>query len=131
MTRKIGVIISIILITILMFATSIYAVSDTNGIYLGLREGTTERETGKYTFNTKDIFKIVQYSNNIGSTQIDNTIYCIKAGPGFGSESYQNSIVNYTQYFNMKNPDAIEQPYRNQLPTDMDTYNELLWVLDH
>ena len=131
MTRKIGVIISIILITILMFATSIYAVSDTNGIYLGLREGTTERETGKYTFNTKDIFKIVQYSNNIGSTQIDNTIYCIKAGPGFGSESYQNSIVNYTQYFNMKNPDAIEQPYRNQLPTDMDTYNELIWVLDH
>ena len=131
MTRKIGVIISIILITILMFATSIHAVSDTNGIYLGLREGTTERETGKYTFNTKDIFKIVQYSNNIGSTQIDNTIYCIKAGPGFGSESYQNSIVNYTQYFNMKNPDAIEQPYRNQLPTDMDTYNELIWVLDH
>ena len=131
MTRKIGVIISIILITILMFATSIYAVSDTNGIYLGLREGTTERETGKYTFNTKDIFKIVQYSNNIGSTQIDNTIYCIKAGPGFGSESYQNSIVNYTQYFNMKNPDAIEQPYRNQLPTDMETYNKLIWVLDH
>ena len=131
MTRKIGVIISIILITILMFATSIHAVSDTNGIYLGLREGTTERETGKYTFNTKDIFKIVQYSNNIGSTQIDNTIYCIKAGPGFGSESYQNSIVNYTQYFNMKNPDAIEQPYRNQLPTDMETYNKLIWVLDH
>ena len=131
MTRKIGVIISIILITIIIFATSIHAVSDTNGIYLGLREGTTERETGKYTFNTKDIFKIVQYSNNIGSTQIDNTIYCIKAGPGFGSESYQNSIVNYTQYFNMKNPDAIEQPYRNQLPTDMETYNKLIWVLDH
>lgn len=131
MTKKIGVIISIIFITILTLATSCFAISDTNGIYLGLREGTTARETGTYTFNSKDIFKIVQYNNSMGTTQIDNSIYCLKAGPGFGSESYQNSIVNYTQYFNMKNPDSIESPYREQLPTDMTTYNELIWVLEH
>ena len=77
------------------------------------------------------MFKIVQYNNSIGSAQIDNSIYCIKAGPGFGSESYQNTIVNYTQYFNMKDPDAIELPYREELPTDATTYNELIWVLDH
>ena len=131
MIKKLGIIISIILITVLTLTTSSFAVSDANGIYLGLRENSTKRETGKYTFNSKDVFKIVQYNNSTGSTLIDNSIYCIKAGPGFGSESYQNSIVNYTQYFNMKNPDAIESPYREQLPTDPTTYNELVWVLDH
>ena len=131
MTRKVGIIIGIIFITILTLATRCFAVSDANGIYLGLRESSTSRETGTYTFNSKDIFKIVQYNNNAGNTQIDNSIYCLKAGPGFGSSDYQNSIVNYTQYFNMKNPDSIESPYREQLPTDMTTYNELIWVLDH
>ena len=131
MTKKVGVIISIIFITILFLATNCFAISDTNGIYLGLRESSTSRETGTYTFNSKDIFKIVQYNNSMGTTQIDNSIYCIKAGPGFGSESYQNTIVNYTQYFNMKNPNSIESPYREQLPTDMTTYNELIWVLEH
>ena len=131
MTKKLGIIISIILIAVLTLATSSFAVSDANGIYLGLREGTTARETGTYTFNSKDIFKIVQYNNSTGTSLIDNSIYCIKAGPGFGSESYQNTIVNYTQYFNMKNPDSIESPYREELPTDMTTYNELIWVLDH
>ncbi len=131
MIKKLGIIISILLITVLALTTTVFAVSDANGIYLGLRENSTNRETGKYTFNSKDIFKIVQYNNSSGSAQIDNSIYCIKAGPGFGSESYQNSIVNYTQYFNMKNPDAIESPYREQLPTDPTTYNELIWVLDH
>ena len=131
MTKKVVVIISIIFITIITLGARCLAVSDTNGIYLGLREGTTARETGTYTFNSKDIFKIVQYNNSTGTTQIDNSIYCLKAGPGFGSESYQNSIVNYTQYFNMKSPDSIESPYREELPTDMTTYNELIWVLDH
>ena len=131
MIKKLGIIISILLITVLALTTTVFAVSDANGIYLGLRENSTNRETGKYTFNSKDIFKIVQYNNSSGSAQIDNSIYCIKAGPGFGSESYQNSIVNYTQYFNMKNPDAIESPYREQLPTNPTTYNELIWVLDH
>ena len=131
MTKKIWRIISIVLALIVAFITNSYAVSDTNGIYLGLRENSTSRETGTYTFNSKDVFKIVQYNNSIGSAQIDNSIYCIKAGPGFGSESYQNTIVNYTQYFNMKDPDAIELPYREELPTDATTYNELIWVLDH
>ena len=129
MTKKIGLIIGIIIITILMFATSNYAINDTNGIYLGL----TPRDTGEYSFNGKQIFKIVKYNDANGATQVgDNaSIYCVKAGPGFGSESYENRIINYTQYFNVKDPDSIEQPYRNQLPTDMTTYNELVWVLDH
>ena len=72
MIKKLGIIISIILITVLTLTTSSFAVSDANGIYLGLRENSTKRETGKYTFNSKDVFKIVQYNNSTGSTLIDN-----------------------------------------------------------
>ena len=133
MAKKLGVILGIILTVIISLTTVNYAISDTNGIYLGLKGKSTQRNTGLYTFNEKAIFKIVKYNNASGTTEVgDNaSIYCIKAGPGFGSESYENNIVNYTQYFNMKNPDAIESPYREQLPEDMNTYNKLVWVLDH
>ena len=133
MIKKIGAIIGIILTIILSLTTINYAVSDVSGIYLGLKGKSTARETGTYSFNNKNIFKIVKYNNASGTAEVgdNSSIYCIKAGPGFGSESYNNSIVNYTQYFDMKNPSAIESPYREQLPTDMTTYNELVWVLDH
>ena len=49
MAKKVGIIIGIIFITILTLATRCFAVSDTNGIYLGLRESSTSRETGTYT----------------------------------------------------------------------------------
>ena len=133
MTKKIGIILGIILTVLLMCSTINYAVNDTTGIYLGLKGKSTSRETGKYTFNNKDVFKIVKYNNTSGTAEVgDNTsIYCIKGGPGFGSESYQNTIVNYTQYFDVKAPKNIEEPYRSELPTDMKRYNELVWVLDH
>ena len=133
MAKKLGVILGIILIIMIALTTVNYAVSDTNGIFLGLKGKSIERDTGLYTFNNKAIFKIVKYNNAEGTAEIgdNSSIYCIKAGPGFGSEAYETSIVNYTQYFDMKNPDAIESPYREQLPQDMTTYNELVWVLDH
>ena len=132
MTRKIKAILGTMLIAIIMLTTSTYAVSDTNGIYLGLKGKSNSRETGLYTFNNKPVFKIVKY-NSSGTTENDDgsSIYCLKGGPGFGSESYQTNVINYTQYFNMKNPKAIEAPYRQELPTDMVTYNQLVWVLDH
>ena len=133
MAKKLGVILGIILIIMIALTTVNYAVSDTNGIFLGLKGKSIERDTGLYTFNNKAVFKIVKYNNAEGTAEIgdNSSIYCIKAGPGFGSEAYETSIVNYTQYFDMKNPDAIESPYREQLPQDMTTYNELVWVLDH
>ena len=49
----------------------------------------------------------VKYNNEEGTAEIGDkaTIYCLKAGPGFGSEGYENSIIKYTQYFDMKNPE--------------------------
>ena len=132
MKRKTKILIKAIifcLITI-MFSTINYAT--TGSMFLGLKGKDISRDTGTYTFNNKAIFKIVKF-NEQGTTEIgDNTaIYCLKAGPGFGSESYENNIVRYTQYFDLKNPDAIESPYDKQLPEDPDTYNQLIWVLDH
>ena len=128
--KKIKYLISLIIIFITIGITSIYAA--TGSIYLGLKGKSTARETGTYKFNNKAIFKIVKY-NEAGTIENDDksSIYCIKAGPGFGSESYNNSIINYTQYFDIKSPDNIESPYREQLPENMTTYNELVWILDN
>ena len=132
MAKRLGVILGIILIMILSLTSINYAVNDSDGIWLGLRGRSNERETGTYTFNNKSIFKIVQYRNSTGTEEGNNaTIYCLRAGKGFGSEAYENSIIKYTQYFDMKFPEEIEQPYRNELPTDEKTYSELVWLLDH
>ena len=79
MTKKIGIILGIILTVLLMCSTINYAVNDTTGIYLGLKGKSTSRETGKYTFNNKDVFKIVKYNNTSGTAEVgDNTsIYCV------------------------------------------------------
>ena len=125
-----------ILIGIIIAITLIFSLNVVKGatgsLYLGLKGKSTSRETGTYEFNKKNVFKIVKY-NQAGNVENDDgtVIYCLKGGPGFGSESYDNSVVQYTQYFDIKNPDSITGAYRNQLPTDMTTYNELVWVLDH
>ena len=125
-------ILKIIFIAVLFVVCNLNVVHATTGTrYLGLRNLSGERETGEYTFNNKSIFKIVDY-NSTGSAWSDEaTIYCLKAGPGFGSTDYENRVVTYTQFFDIKSPNRIETPYREQLPSDMTTYNELVWVLDH
>jgi len=130
MTKKVGIILGTILIIMLLFTNITYGVHDTKGIDLGLKGKSTVRKSGTYTFNNKDVFKIVKYDKNAENDD-KTSIYCLKGGPGFGSESYSNNIINYTEYFDIKNPNSIEQPYRNQLPSDTATYNKLVWVLDH
>ena len=61
------------------------------------------------------------------------TIYCIKGGPGFGSDDMFNAKpteVDYTRYFDMRNFDQIENTYKSKLPTG-DNYNSLMWILDN
>ena len=132
MKRKTKILIKAIifcLITI-MFSTINYAT--TGSMFLGLKGKDISRDTGTYTFNNKAIFKIVKF-NEQGTTEIgDNTaIYCLKAGPGFGSEDYETNVIEYTNYFNLVNPNGIESPYREQLPEDMNTYNKLMWILEN
>ena len=124
---------TIIVIIALLFVYSNVVNAQSGGpMYLGLKGKSTARATGTYEFNNKAVFKIVK-NNSSGTVENDDgtVIYCLKGGPGFGSESYDNAVINYTQYFDIKNPESITGAYRNQLPTDMTTYNELVWVLDH
>ncbi len=69
------------------------------------------------------------------------TIYCLKGGPGFGSENMDTGSLStgaiaardYTKHFDLKQPSTITpDKYKNALPkTDSNEYRALLWVLDH
>ena len=76
----------------------------------------------------KYIWKIYNTNNNL-----NETFYCIKGGPGFGSSSMGASITptNYTEYFDMKKPEEITEKYLSALPdTNSKDYERLMWVLD-
>ena len=132
MTKKISVILGGIIATILICTSVSYGENMTPGIYLGLKGKSASRESGTYTFNNKSIIKIVKYNSN-GMTEADDgsSIYCLKGGVGFGAESYQNNVINYTQRFDMNEPENIDSPYRQELPTDAATYNKLMWIFDN
>ena len=91
---------------------------------------------GKYQIDGgKTVWKIAQYSSPTSPTaDTSKTIYCIKAGPGFGSSDMSTggvqTISTYTQKFDLKNKAEIPSPYIDVLPTG-ENYNKLLWVLDH
>ena len=129
--KRRSIIVSLITVITLLLGLSI-SNGATGSIYLSLKGKSTARATGTYEFNNKAVFKIVK-NNESGTVENDDgtVIYCLKGGPGFGSESYDNTVINYTQYFDIKNPKSITGAYRNQLPGDDTTYNELVWVLDH
>ncbi len=131
MKSKIAISILIIILSIGIIFGSASSYGATGSLYLGLKGLSTSRETGTYSFNNKNIFKIVKYNSSQSERDDGSSIYCIKAGPGFGSENYENNVIEYTQYFDIKDPNSIGSPYRGQLPSDMTTYNELVWVLDH
>ena len=97
-----SIIISIITAIILILSLNI-SNGATGSIYLSLKGKSTSRTTGTYEFNNKAVFKIVK-NNEAGTVENDDgtVIYCLKGGPGFGSESYDNTVINYTQYFDIK-----------------------------
>ncbi len=84
------------------------------------------------------IYKI--YSPN---SSFEQTVYCIRGGPGFGSTDWNagnssspTSRVTYTEEFDLKRAliDNSEIPtvYRSAIPSlTSSTYKKLLWVLEH
>ena len=77
--------------------------------------------------STKYIWKIYDTNDK------NETFYCIKGGPGFGSSNMGQTITptEYTQSFDMKNPDEITSKYLNAiLDPDSKQYERLMWVLD-
>jgi len=93
------------------------------------------RESGYgYRLNgLKNIWKIFE----VGTSGRD-TIYCLRGGPGFGSADMSSatpSSKTYTDYFDLKDPDSIDDDFLNSLLIspydDPDEYEALMWILDN
>lgn len=92
------------------------------------------RESGfGYQYKNKYVWKIVE-TNSEGTTSIfDKTIYCLRAGVGFGSNVWASGDPvqrQYTKYFDMKNLEDIDSQYAEVLPSG-DNYYAVLWILEH
>ncbi len=79
----------------------------------------------------KNIWKLYEVGGNA-----DDTIYCLKGGPGFGSADIATAgapvATTYTRYFDLKDPDNIPETYKTALPdVNGDNYKALLWILDN
>ncbi len=125
----------IILITMWLGMTSkVNAETISPPIYLGLER---YRSSGySYMAIEKVMWKISSYDNASGSNPNKNrTLYCIKAGAGFGSRDDmgqyvgENVIRPYSQKFDLKNRTSITGNYLDVLPSGSD-YNSLIWVLE-
>ena len=122
-------ILAIIMLEIFNFVNA----ESTSPIYLGI---VSLRSSGYgYRQAGKQVWKIAQYDSKDDTTaDLSKNIYCIKAGPGFGSTDMSSggkqTISTYNQRFNLRDLSAIENPYNTALPTG-ENYNKLLWLLDH
>ena len=79
--------------------------------------------------NRKNIWKIYDESN----LNKDDTIYCLRGGPGFGSADMSNSSIQkalYEKYFDLKKKEEIGPTYLAALSNIQD-YNGLIWALEN
>ena len=135
----------ILLAGILMISNKIYAAdSSANPMYLGLYNNSNARKTGFYDYLDasrirRPAIKIVKYENvqNIlrpGNVDYLTQIYCLRHGIGFGSEGATGSVVSYTQYFDMKQPETIGNEYKEAIGITAGVtpnYNKIMWILSN
>jgi len=132
------------MITFLCFSGKIYGAQLNSDQYMMLYGKGNGRPTGFYWVfagnkANKPVIKVVKSSDSNGTSMLNENsqeaIFCIKDGIGFGSSDGANgstaSVVNYNQYFDMRKPDEIASPYKNNLPQDNTNYKKLMWVLEH
>ena len=130
-----SVLIIVLAIMISGLISNVNAATAEQPLYLGLEQ---YRSSGySYKALEKIMWKIASYEDETGSNPSTNkTIYCIKAGPGFGSTDMGGSYVGavkirpYAQKFNLKDINSITGNYLNVLPSGT-KYNSLVWVLEH
>lgn len=136
-----SILIIILGILLLCVSTNVNAATtDPTTLYLGLEQ---YRSSGySYRAIEKVMWKIASYDSEEGPDKQDakidlnKTIYCIKAGAGFGSTDMGGSYVGtvkvrpYTQSFDLKNINSITGRYLEALPEGTN-YNSLMWVLEH
>ena len=89
-----------------------------------------------YTVAEKTIYKIIDTSGD------KKSLYCIKAGPGFGSNDMGGSTngISATSYTNgtainsgvgdLRKKDNIAPKYKTSLPQNDENYKALIWILD-
>ena len=131
--KKIAIFILITLLAVFMLGQLNITNAATGSKYLGIK---MLRKSGfGYKALEKNIWKIVETNSSGTSANYDNTIYCLKGGPGFGSSEFGNGspmVREYTRYFNMKDPNSIPSTYQNALPdVNSNTYRALLWLLEN
>ena len=136
-----SVLISILAVIVIGAFAEVQAASDR---YLGIERYRDRSNLSYAVLKTNVIaWKITEYSNTSRANANQNkTIYCIKAGAGFGSNDMASSTLtedsqgrvgsvrNYNQAFDLKNRSSIPSPYNSVLPSGQN-YNSLVWVLDH
>ena len=136
-TKKIALILMITIAIIASVFNVSYATESTSNVksrYLTIKK---LRASGYgYEALDKSIWKICESADNTGSTvNYDYTIYCMRGGPGFGSEEFGSGtpqVKEYTRYFDMKKPSTITESYASAIPsTTSDTYKSLLWLLEN
>ncbi len=127
--RKITLVLMIMILTIL--ASGIFNVAYAASVTGETRMLKIEqlRKSGyQYAANEKFVFKI--YDDPSSSTR--QSYYCLKGGAGFGSSEFKQESRNYTQSFDMKQPNTITAPYTNAIPNvNSSTYKSLLWLLEN
>ncbi len=119
--------------SILGITTNSYAKTVSTGQELEL--GLEQYRTSGFSYKAGDkiMWKISSYEGQTPNK--DRTFYCIKAGPGFGSEdmgagSFIPEHRKYTEYFDLKDLNSIEEPYKSVLPKG-EKYNSLVWLLEN
>ena len=130
------VIVSIVLLFLtscfLGLFTMVKATSGTGSLYLNLTMVGRKSGYGYQIANgSKNVWKIYETGKSA-----DDTIYCLKGGPGFGSGDYMSSgaptETHYTKFFDLKDPNDIPAAYQAPLPSiNSKSYQALLWILDN
>ena len=122
-------VLTFVLFTIVSCFVEVHATTATTPITLSIKPLRNSGQGYKVVNNgEKYIWKIYNTNNNL-----NETFYCIKGGPGFGSTEMGLDIVptDYTEYFDMKKPEEITEKYLAALPDiESKNYERLMWVLD-
>ena len=131
--KKIAMIIIMTLLALILVGSLNVSNAAIGSKYLGIK---MLRQSGfGYKALEKNIWKIVETNSSGTSANYDNTIYCLKGGPGFGSGEFGSgspTVREYTRYFDMKDSDSIPSTYQNALPdVNSNTYKALLWLLEN
>ena len=132
------------LVGILSISTTSQAAINTSGKLLKLNNPTYRASGYAYRgglksasgIKTQDMWKIYEYNSNGGTIKnLNNGIYCLKMGVGFGSAGGSATQERtYNVYADMKNPaeadKSIISSYKATLPST-ENYNAIVWILDH